>query len=406
MRSVLYVASVGANGFLELRGARCPFREGRRCRLLWLGTKNCPRQIAAPYHTGPPPAGLFLFPRLPLRNTVTAEGRGVETGRGTIAVTEAGRGAQRKLTTVLCADVEGYTRLMGEDEEGTFATLKAYREAIARIVTTYGGRVVNTWGDAIIAEFPSVVESVRAAIDIQTELAARNARLPEARRLVFRIGINLGDVLVDEGNIYGDGVNIAARLEAAAEPGGILISNTVYDQVRNKLAVGFEFGGDLSVKNVDESVPSFIVRVGERGAAQARASVRTASASASQSAAGSDPGAATQAGPGEPVQFGGRLAPTLGTFGVVAVVLVVINLVTSPGDFWAAWPLLALAVAAALAWTRRQTLFDRRLAGLGVICLGIVGINLLASPGDFWAIWPLLGIGVAAAMRWLKRSST
>lgn len=321
-------------------------------------------------------------------------------------MTEAGRGAQRKLTTVLCADVEGYTRLMGEDEEGTFATLKAYREAIARIVTTYGGRVVNTWGDAIIAEFPSVVESVRAAIDIQTELAARNARLPEARRLVFRIGINLGDVLVDEGNIYGDGVNIAARLEAAAEPGGILISNTVYDQVRNKLAVGFEFGGDLSVKNVDESVPSFIVRVGERGAAQARASVRTASASASQSAAGSDPGAATQAGPGEPVQFGGRLAPTLGTFGVVAVVLVVINLVTSPGDFWAAWPLLALAVAAALAWTRRQTLFDRRLAGLGVICLGIVGINLLASPGDFWAIWPLLGIGVAAAMRWLKRSST
>ena len=299
-------------------------------------------------------------------------------------------GTRRKLTTVLCADVHGYARLMGEDEEGTFATLKAYREAIARIVATYGGRIVNTWGDAIIAEFPSVVESVRASIDVQNELTARNALLPEARRLVFRIGINLGDVLVDEGDIYGDGVNIAARLEAAAEPGGILISNTVYDQVRNKLAVGFEFLGDLSVKNLDESVPSFIVRVGEPAAQRP---------APSPSASVARPAAAVQA------PAGARLSPTLGILGVVAVALAAINLVASPSEFWAAWPLLVIGVAAAFVWTRRQTWLDRRYAGLAVIGLGFVGINVLSWSGEFWAIWPLLGLAALAAIRWLRRSS-
>jgi class 3 adenylate cyclase len=304
-------------------------------------------------------------------------------------LTERRPGAQRKLTTVLCADVQGYTRLMGADEEGTFATLKAYRDAIARIVATYGGRIVNTWGDAVIAEFPSVVESVRAAIDIQNDLAARNMLLAESRRLVFRIGINLGDVLIDGGDIYGDGVNIAARLQSAAAPGGILISRTVHDQVRNKLAVGFAFLGELSVKNVDESVPSFVVLVGD-SATQPQPSAPAPDKIAISAAA--PPGRR-------------RLGPTMGTIALVAMVLVAINLLASPEEFWAAWPLLGLALAAALAWTRRQTTLDRRYAGLAVIGGGLVGLNLLSWSGQFWAVWPLLGLAVLAGIRWLRRNA-
>ena len=168
----------------------------------------------------------------------------------------------RKLTTIFSADVQGYSRLMEADEEGTLATLKQYREAMERLIEAHGGRVINTWGDGLIAEFPSVVESVRVAIDVQNELAGRNAGRSDATRMQFRIGINLGDVIVEGDDIYGDGVNIAARLQSSAAPGGIVISNTVYDQVRNKMSVGFEFLGSLSVKNIEETVPSYAVRIG------------------------------------------------------------------------------------------------------------------------------------------------
>jgi adenylate cyclase len=177
--------------------------------------------------------------------------------------------ADRKLTTVFSADVQGFSRLMEVDEEGTFATLKTYRDAMSRLIASHGGRVVNTWGDGVIAEFPSVVAAVRAAVDVQNELATHNAGRPDGTRMFFRIGINLGDVIVDGTDIYGDGVNIAARLQSEAQPGGILISNTVYDQVRNKMPVGFEFLGNLSVKNIDEAIPSYAVRIGETGAAPA-----------------------------------------------------------------------------------------------------------------------------------------
>lgn len=305
-------------------------------------------------------------------------------------MTEARLGAQRKLTTVLCADVQGYSRLMGADEEGTFATLKAYRDAIGRIIGTYDGRVVNTWGDAIIAEFPSVVESVRAAIDIQNDLAGRNELLPEPRRMAFRIGINLGDVLIDGGDIYGDGVNIAARLQAAAAPGGILISRTVHDQVRNKLSVGFEFLGDLSVKNIEESVPSFVVLVGP--------SARASTAETVASAPSVNPAP-------EPPMALSRINRTYGALALAAVVLVAVNLATTPQPFWARWPLLVIAVAAGLYWARRTTITDGRYAGLAVIGLGIVGVNLFSWSGQFWAIWPLLGIGVLAGIRWLRRNT-
>ena len=130
----------------------------------------------------------------------------------------------RKLTTILCADVEGYSRLMGGDEVATLDRLKQHRSAMAGLIERHRGRVVNTWGDGLIADFPSVVEAVQCAIETQRELATRNNGLPEPERMEFRIGINLGDVMVDGGDLYGEGVNVAARLQALAPPGGIVIS--------------------------------------------------------------------------------------------------------------------------------------------------------------------------------------
>jgi len=168
---------------------------------------------------------------------------------------------ERKLTTVLCADVEGYSRLMDRDEVGTLEILKRHRDALASLIERHRGRVVNTWGDGLIAEFPSVVEAVLCAVEAQKELRARNAGLLAERRLEFRIGINLGDVMVDGHDLYGEGVNVAARLQGLAEPGGIVIAGTVHDQVRGKLVVGYEFAGPQQVKNIAEPVPAFRVKL-------------------------------------------------------------------------------------------------------------------------------------------------
>jgi len=166
---------------------------------------------------------------------------------------------RRRLTTLLCADVHGYTRLMEADEPGTLATLRRYRGAMAALVERHDGRVVNTWGDAIIAEFPSVVEAVQCAVETQQEILGFNGELPEARRMRFRIGIHLGDVMVEGDDVYGDGVNIAARLQELADPGGILISGPVYDQVRTKIPIGFDFLGEQHLKNVGNPVTGYRV---------------------------------------------------------------------------------------------------------------------------------------------------
>src|ERR1700746_2646826 len=146
---------------------------------------------------------------------------------------------ERKLTAILSADVKGYSRLMGEDEVATIRTITAYREVMATLIQQHRGRVVDSPGDNLLAKFASVVEAVQCAVAIQHELKTRNAELPPHRRMEFRIGINLGDVIVEGERIYGDGVNIAARLEALAEAGGICISGTVYDQVETKLAFNY-----------------------------------------------------------------------------------------------------------------------------------------------------------------------
>jgi class 3 adenylate cyclase len=167
----------------------------------------------------------------------------------------ADRSSRRKLAAILSADVVGYSRLMAADEAATVETLKAYRDIIVRLVARHGGRVVNAPGDALLAEFPSAVEAVQAAIEIQQSVEGHNIELDADRRMQFRIGVNLGDVIEEaDGTIYGDGVNIAARLEALAEGGGVCISSTVYDAVEGKLALGFDFLGEHQVKNIAKPI--------------------------------------------------------------------------------------------------------------------------------------------------------
>src|SRR6266566_7454537 len=153
----------------------------------------------------------------------------------------SGQRIERKLAAILAADVAGYSRLMGEDEEGTLAALKAIRRELSDPkVKEHRGRIVKTTGDGVLVEFASVVDAVRCAVDVQREMALRNAGTPDARRIELRIGINLGDIIIDGRDIFGDGVNVAARLEALAEPGGICVSRVVRDQVRDKLDFAFE----------------------------------------------------------------------------------------------------------------------------------------------------------------------
>ena len=166
----------------------------------------------------------------------------------------ADEGFKRKLTAILSADVEGYSRLMGDDEEATVRTLNTYRTLIATLIQQHTGRVVDAIGDNLMAEFSSAVGVVKCAVEIQRELAKRNAALPYERKMEFRIGINAGDVVEEENRIYGDGVNIAARIEYLAESGGICISGSVYDQVENKLDLRYEYMGEQAVKNIHKPV--------------------------------------------------------------------------------------------------------------------------------------------------------
>ena len=162
--------------------------------------------------------------------------------------------AKRKLAAILSADAKDYSRLMEDDEEATVRTITAYRELMVSQIQNQNGRVVDAKGDNLLAEFSSVVDAVRCAVEIQRELGKRNAELPDHRKMEFRIGVNLGDVIEEGQTIYGDGVNIAARLEALAEGGGICISGTAFDQIRKRLSVGYEYLGEQAVKNIETPV--------------------------------------------------------------------------------------------------------------------------------------------------------
>lgn len=173
----------------------------------------------------------------------------------------ATQGTERKLATILAADVAGYSRLMAGDDEGTLSTLGTFRGILSEHVERHRGRTFATAGDSLVAEFGSPVEAVRCAVAAQKELHERNAELDDARRMYFRIGINLGDVIVEGDNLYGDGVNVAARLEALAEPGGVNLSGTVHELVHDKLDLAFEDLGEKKVKNIDKPVRVFRLKL-------------------------------------------------------------------------------------------------------------------------------------------------
>lgn len=239
---------------------------------------------------------------------------------------------ERKLTTILSADVAGYSRLMEADEPGTFAKLKACREAILEKITGHRGRLVNTAGDSVLAEFSSVVNAVDCAVRIQRDLAERNATLPEPRRMLFRIGVNLGDVMVDGGDLFGGGVNIAARLQELAEPGGVLVSGSVFEQVRNKLSLGFDYLGAQAVKNISEAVPAYRVVLGTGAVSPA------------------EPPAVPDEEPrGRPRRTQLQRLKRRGAFaGVASATLFAINMMTWHGYPWFIWPTLAIIVVFSL----------------------------------------------------------
>src|SRR5271155_5669452 len=170
---------------------------------------------------------------------------------------------ERKLATILSADVAEFSRLMGEDEEQTLRIFRGHKQVFESLVAMHRGRIFNTAGDAILAEFASAVEAVRCATDIQAALRTRNDQLPLSRQVRFRIGVNLGDVMVQGADLLGDGVNVAARLQGAAEPGGICIAGSVYDQIRNKLSLSFKPLGDVHYKNIPQAVRTFAIAEAE-----------------------------------------------------------------------------------------------------------------------------------------------
>jgi adenylate cyclase len=185
----------------------------------------------------------------------------------------------RRLGAILAADVVGYSRLMGEDEAGTALRVREHREAARPIVADFGGRIVKTTGDGFLLEFPSVVAAVECAIAIQKLMVERNAETPEAKQIVYRIGVNLGDVLIEGDDILGDGVNIAARLEGLREPGGVLISGAAYEHIRGRIDAEFVDLGEKDLKNIARPVRVYALAVGSSNDAPAQTKPTAAPAS-------------------------------------------------------------------------------------------------------------------------------
>jgi len=267
---------------------------------------------------------------------------------------------KRRLTTVLCADAQGYSRLMEADEAGTLGTLRRYRAAIAGLVERHDGRIVNTWGDAVIAEFASVVEAVQCAVEIQKEISNQDSDPPHADQMRFRIGINLGDVMVDGSDIYGDGVNIAARLQELAEPGGVVVSGSVYDQVHNKLSLGFDCLGQRQMKNV-APVISYRVTMSGRAPGQRSFPVDESLTPQAGPAAASEAGARGIRDRHEPSAWMRLVSDWLANLPrPVAVALTVsgflflINVFTGMHRIWFHWPVAVLLFIGILRTLRRQ----------------------------------------------------
>jgi len=286
---------------------------------------------------------------------------------------------QRKLTTILAADVEGYSRAMGSDEVQTVEQLRSTREVFFRFIERHNGRVANTAGDGLIAEFPSVVEAVQCAIEVQHELADASLR--------YRIGIHLGDVIMDEQDLLGDGVNLAARLEAMAEPGGVLISQQVYDQVHAKLTVAFEYLGEKRPKNLAEDVGVYRVTTSSSPRLSVFPSPKPPKRPRPAVKAPAPPDLRAR------VIRRGKLA------GVLLAGLLAVDL-ASGAPFWMHWPALAILTLLALEAMPLLVQGAARLplARFAVVVLALTLINLFSWTGVFWAIWPAIALAVVLAV--------
>lgn len=265
-------------------------------------------------------------------------------------------GIKRRLAAIFCADVKGYVRLMQDDEAETVATITSYRDLMSALILQHHGRVVDSPGDNLLAEFSSVVDAVQCAVSIQKELKARNDKLPRHRRMEFRIGINLGDVIVKENRIYGDGVNIAARLETIAEAGGICISRTAYDQIEDKLPLGYEYIGEQSAKNLQKPLRAYKVniwpethtsKVLKSGMSKIDRGIQQFSSHIKRQK--QDPQTAKQK---KILKSRQRFMFHLKTYLGIIGFLFVINILTYHGSVWFHWPALGWGLFMYLHWLR------------------------------------------------------
>ncbi|MVO15250.1 adenylate/guanylate cyclase domain-containing protein [Parasedimentitalea huanghaiensis] len=281
----------------------------------------------------------------------------------------------RKLTTILAADAAGFSQAMGTDEVRTFAELNAAKDIFRKLITHHGGRIANTAGDGFIADFPSAVEATQCAIEAQRELGTRDGSLK------FRIGVHLGDVIVDGDDLIGEGVNLAARLQSMAEPGGVLISQQVYDQVHSKLTIGFEYLGEKRPRNLSTDVPVYRIAMSKPGFSFRRKSEPAAPHRGIRLHDDEISVAPSELPPPQSILFAA----------LVAGALVLINLVTG-GSIWAHWPILGVATIAGLRWAP-QFIPPRISAILPaqtvVIIAALALINIFSWGGYPWSLWPI-----------------
>ena len=280
---------------------------------------------------------------------------------------------KRKLAAIFSADVKDYSRLMRDDEIATVRTLTAYREVMTKLIRQHHGRVVDSPGDNLLAEFVSVVDGVQSAVAIQKELKALNVKLAANRKMEFRIGINLGDIIEEGDRIYGDGVNIAARLETLADPGGICISRTAYDQIEDKLSLGYEYLGNKIVKNIPKPIQAYRVLVEPEEFTKKSWAKEVA----------------------EDPEEDKRLDETVFNnhmyiyFGVI-IFLFLINLFTYDGDIWFHFPALVWGLIVFIHWRllksgvsliksteERSSISDRKrlIAAILALCFGVFGAH-------------------------------
>lgn len=293
---------------------------------------------------------------------------------------------ERKLTTILAADAEGYSTRMEADETATIDALRAARDIFAKFISRHNGRIANTAGDAVIAEFPSVVEAVTCGIEVQRELSQDHST--PGGPLRFRIGIHLGDVIVDGNDLLGEGVNLAARLQAMADPGGILVSQQVYDQVENKLTVGFEYLGEKRPKNFAGDVAVYRVSSGTKSA-----KIRVAKQTDKRDRRPKAP-QEMSADPRANLVRQAKLA------GVLFLILLVIDIATGGGSF-AQFPgvviLVVLGFSAAPVFATER--FPQTYFRAAVLIGGLTLINLFTWSGSFWVVYPALVLAAIFAVR-------